>query len=153
MHPGSAPVEDDQYLVESVTLSDSNFKRACKSGIRCPSLVAMLNSRSMLCRETVICMYILVALSDRNFKRACESGIRHPSLVAMFINSRIMLWRATVIFHYMHGRYSKGCRWHGLTEGAHFLKRHLLCPRPGQANTWPETNSLVISYMISYMIS
>jgi hypothetical protein len=28
-HPGSAPVEEDQYLVESVALADSNFNVAC----------------------------------------------------------------------------------------------------------------------------
>ena len=43
-HPGSAQVDNDQYLVESVALSDSNFNLACKTGIQYPSLVAMLNS-------------------------------------------------------------------------------------------------------------
>ena len=33
MHPGSAPVDDDQFLVESVALSDRNFNLACKTGI------------------------------------------------------------------------------------------------------------------------
>ena len=53
-HPGSAPVEEDQYLVESVALADRNFNVACETGIRYPSLVAMLNRRSMLWRATVI---------------------------------------------------------------------------------------------------
>jgi hypothetical protein len=53
-HPGSAPVEEDQYLVESVALADRNFNVACETGIRYPSLVAMLNRRSMLWRVTVI---------------------------------------------------------------------------------------------------
>ena len=44
MHPGSALVEDDQFLVESVALSDRNFNLACKNGIQFPTLVAMLNS-------------------------------------------------------------------------------------------------------------
>ena len=33
MHPGSAPVDDDQFLVESVALSDRNFNLACETGI------------------------------------------------------------------------------------------------------------------------
>jgi hypothetical protein len=53
-HPGSAPVADDQYLVESVAPSDRIFDLACETGIRYPSLVAMFNSRSMLWRATVI---------------------------------------------------------------------------------------------------
>ena len=54
MHPGSALVDDDQFLVESVALSDRNFNLACETGIRYPTLVAMLNRRSMLWRTTVI---------------------------------------------------------------------------------------------------
>jgi hypothetical protein len=54
MHPGSALVEDDQFLVESVALSDSNFNLACKTGIQYPTLVTMLNSRSMMWHTTVI---------------------------------------------------------------------------------------------------
>ena len=44
MHPGSALVDDDQFIVESVVLSDCNFNLACKTGIQYPTLVAMLNS-------------------------------------------------------------------------------------------------------------
>ena len=35
MHPGSALVDDDQFIVESqaVALSDCNFNLACKTGI------------------------------------------------------------------------------------------------------------------------
>ncbi len=43
LHPGSAPVEDDQYQVECLALSDSNFNLACKTGTHYPLLVAMLN--------------------------------------------------------------------------------------------------------------
>jgi hypothetical protein len=53
-HPGSAPVGDDQYQVECVALSDRNFNLACETGIRYPSLVAMLNRPSMLRRMTVM---------------------------------------------------------------------------------------------------
>jgi hypothetical protein len=52
--PGSAPVAEDQYLLECVALADRNFNVACETGIRYPSLVAMLNRRSMLWRATVI---------------------------------------------------------------------------------------------------
>ena len=45
MHPGSvALVDDDQFLVESVALSDRNFNLACETGIQYPMLVAKLNS-------------------------------------------------------------------------------------------------------------
>ena len=44
MHPGSALVDDNQFIVESVVLSDRNFNLACKTGIQYPTLVAMLNS-------------------------------------------------------------------------------------------------------------
>ncbi len=67
-HPGSAPVADDQYLVESVALSDSNYNLACKTGIRCPSLVAMFNSRSMLWRATVIFHDVHVQTSMYQYK-------------------------------------------------------------------------------------
>ena len=67
MHPGSALVDDDQFLVESVALSDRNFNLACKTGIQYPTLVTMLNSRSMMWRTTVIfydvyeytCIYLI----------------------------------------------------------------------------------------------
>ena len=45
MHPGSAAVPDDQYHVEKIALADRNFNLACETGIRYPSLVAMLNRR------------------------------------------------------------------------------------------------------------
>jgi hypothetical protein len=56
MHPGSAsvPVADDQYLVECVALSNRNINLACETGIRDPSLVAMLNRRSMMWRMSVM---------------------------------------------------------------------------------------------------
>ena len=47
-------MEDDQYQVECVALSDRNFNLACETGIRYPSLVAMLNCASMLWRMTVM---------------------------------------------------------------------------------------------------
>ena len=62
-HPGSAPVEEDQYRIESVALADRNFNVACESGIRYPSLVAMLNRRSMLWRTTVILHVMHVYIS------------------------------------------------------------------------------------------
>jgi hypothetical protein len=48
-HPGSAPVEEDQYRIESVALAGSNFNVTCENGIHYSSLVAMLNRRSMMC--------------------------------------------------------------------------------------------------------
>jgi hypothetical protein len=52
LHPGSA-VPDYQYHVERVALADRNFNLACETGIRYPTLVAMLNRRSMMWRTTV----------------------------------------------------------------------------------------------------
>ena len=52
-HPeNSAPL--DQYAVESVALADRNLNVPCESGIRYPSLVAMLNSQDLLWQPTVI---------------------------------------------------------------------------------------------------
>ncbi len=53
-----------QYRIESVALADSNFNVACESGIRYPSLVAMLNRRLMLWRTTVIfdVMHIYISM-------------------------------------------------------------------------------------------
>ena len=53
-HPASEAVPPDQYEVERVALSDRNFNLACETGIRYPSLVAMLNRRSMMWRMSVM---------------------------------------------------------------------------------------------------
>ena len=42
-HPVSDPVPPDQYEVECAALSDRNLNVPCESGIRHPSLLAMLN--------------------------------------------------------------------------------------------------------------
>ncbi len=42
-HPATDPVPPDQYEVERVALSDRNFNVPCESGIRYPSMLAMLN--------------------------------------------------------------------------------------------------------------
>ncbi len=51
-HPGSAyvPGADDQYQVECLALADRNMNIPCESGIRYPSLTAMLNRRD-ICGE------------------------------------------------------------------------------------------------------
>ena len=46
-HPGSEEVPPDQYEVETVALAGRDFNVPCKSGIRYPSLFAMLNRRDM----------------------------------------------------------------------------------------------------------
>ena len=46
-HPGLEEVPPDQYEVETVALADSNFNVPCESGIRYPSLIAMLNRLDM----------------------------------------------------------------------------------------------------------
>ena len=56
-HPGSDEVPADQYAVESLALADRNLNVPCESGIRYPSLVAMLNREEMLWRLTVF-LYI-----------------------------------------------------------------------------------------------
>jgi hypothetical protein len=52
-HPASEEVPPDQFAVESITLADRNLNVPCESGIRYPSLVAMLNRRDMSWRMTV----------------------------------------------------------------------------------------------------
>ena len=52
-HPGSEEVPPDQYEVETVALADRNLNVPCESGIRYPSLVAMLNREDMRWRPSV----------------------------------------------------------------------------------------------------
>ncbi len=54
-HPGSAyvPDADDQYQVGCLAQADCNMKIPCETGIRYPSLTAMLNRRDMMGRITV----------------------------------------------------------------------------------------------------
>ena len=52
-HAGSEEVPPDQYEVETVALADRNLNVLCESGIRYPSLVAMLNREEMLWRPSV----------------------------------------------------------------------------------------------------
>ena len=52
-HPGSEEVQPDQYAVESAALADRNFNVPCESGIRYPTLAAMLNRRDLSLRMTV----------------------------------------------------------------------------------------------------
>ena len=62
-HPGSEEVPPDQYEVETIALADRNFNVPCESGIRYPSLTAMLNPREMLWRPSVrpySCMYLYI---------------------------------------------------------------------------------------------
>ena len=40
--------EQDQYAVDCVALADRNFNVPCESGIRYPSLIAMMNRRQMM---------------------------------------------------------------------------------------------------------
>ena len=49
----------DQYVVECVALADRNFNVPSESGIRYPSLMAMLNRRELRWRPAVMYMYIL----------------------------------------------------------------------------------------------
>ena len=59
-HPGSAPVAPDQYELECAALADLNFNVPCETGIRYPSLLAMINRRDMLWRPTVILSNIMI---------------------------------------------------------------------------------------------
>ena len=61
-HPGSEEVPQDQYVVECAALADSNLNVPCESGIRYPSLIAMMNKQDMLWRPTVMIhnMHVLV---------------------------------------------------------------------------------------------
>ena len=59
-HPATDPVPPDQYEVERVALSDRNLNVPCESGIRYPSMLAMLNSRQQQSNMLVIFCLILV---------------------------------------------------------------------------------------------
>ena len=62
-HPGSEEVPPDQYEVETDALAGRNFNVPCESGIRYPSLIAMLNPLEMLWRpavHTYYCMYLFI---------------------------------------------------------------------------------------------
>ena len=59
-HPGSAPVAPDQYEVECAALADRNFNVPCETGIRYPSLLAMINRQDMLWRPSVILSNIMI---------------------------------------------------------------------------------------------
>jgi hypothetical protein len=52
---GSEGAAADQYAVECVALADRNLNVPCESGIRYPSLVAMMHRREMMWRPSVIC--------------------------------------------------------------------------------------------------
>ena len=64
-HPGSDGVEPmaehaDQYAVECLALADRNFNVPSESGIRYPSLIAIMNRHDMRWRIAVMYMFILV---------------------------------------------------------------------------------------------
>ena len=63
-HPGSGSVEPeaesvDQYDLDCIALADRNFNVACESGIRYPSLMAMMHQRDLCWRPAVMYIYIL----------------------------------------------------------------------------------------------
>ena len=71
-HPGSDGVEPeapelaasaepaDQYAVECLALADRNFNVPSESGIRYPSLIAIMNRHDLRWRIAVMYMFILV---------------------------------------------------------------------------------------------
>jgi hypothetical protein len=52
--PGSDGAAPDQYAVECVALADRNLNVPCESGIRYPSLIAMMNRHDMRWRMAVM---------------------------------------------------------------------------------------------------
>ena len=52
--PGSDGDAADQYDVECVALADRNLNVPCESGIRYPSLIAIMNRHDMLWRMAVM---------------------------------------------------------------------------------------------------
>ncbi len=81
-HPESDPVPPDKYEVERVALADRNLNVPCKSGLRFPSLMVMLDRwktqskvsvfsclvlvHTELVYDITICMYIFVCTSIYN---------------------------------------------------------------------------------------
>ena len=63
-HPGSGSVEPeaesaDQYDLDCIALADRNFNVPCESGIRYPSLMAIMHQRDLCWRPAVMYIYIL----------------------------------------------------------------------------------------------
>ena len=59
VEPDAAAEPADQYAVDCVALADRNMNIPCESGIRYPSLTAMLNRRDMKWRMAVMYHHIL----------------------------------------------------------------------------------------------
>ena len=86
LHPGSAPVGDDQYQAECIALSDRSFNLTCETGIRYPSLVAMLNRPSMLWCMTVIYHDVHVYAS-----MYCEQTGTSQYVLGIYSNNFVMI--------------------------------------------------------------
>ena len=98
LHPGSAPVQDNQYQVECLALSDCNFNLACETGtwICYPSLVAMLNCPSMLWHMKVIYYYVHV-YTGMYFDQPSTSWCVPSIYSDMFVLNRLTLGIALVV--------------------------------------------------------
>ncbi len=73
-HPGSEPVPTDQYEVECAALADCNFNLPCETGIRYPSLVAMMNRR-----KTRLVLCALTKPSQTRQNRVCRNFVQDPA--------------------------------------------------------------------------
>jgi hypothetical protein len=73
-HLDSDQVPQDQFDVESHALADRNFNVPCESGIRYPSLVAMLNRQKndvATNGDYILCLYSYVACIYTDIHAMC----------------------------------------------------------------------------------
>ncbi len=91
--------ELDQYSVECVALEDRNFNVPCESGIRCPSLIALLNRRQMMWRKAVMCHNVSVYSAMYSVYLAIYSAVHCIHFTDM-------------VFVQAHSKHCSGCTHH-----------------------------------------
>ena len=111
-HPGSAyvPGANDQYQVECLALADRNMNIPCESGIRYPSLTAMLNRRDMMWRITVRIQFNLAyTYHVQCMSYVCKFKIIHNNVCTKYI-------------HCIYSEFFVGCRQtHETRQAVHAL--------------------------------
>jgi hypothetical protein len=88
--------EQDQYTVDCVALADRNFNVPCESGIRYPSLIAMMNRRQMMWRKAVMCHNVSVYTAMYSVYCAIYSAVNGIHF-------------ANMVFAQAHSKHCSGC--------------------------------------------
>jgi hypothetical protein len=88
--------EQDQYAVDCVALADRNFNVPCESGIRYPSLIAMMNRRQMMWQKAVMCHNACIYTAMYSVYRAIYSAVHGIHF-------------ANMVFVQAHSKHCSGC--------------------------------------------